>query len=338
MASTTGSIGSSTVGAAIARPPIRAAWAVLLIAAAIGLAATFLAQRYLRTQVDEINARAQFETVPLVVASSALGKGTHLTEANVAIRPVPREWAHSNAITPEQFERIGNAVLAYPVRVGEPILWAQLESDKAPTFSARLAPGRRAVTMPIDEVSSISGMVQPGDLIDLMLTIRRGARDLAFILQQSVPVLATGTQVEQSGTGEAGRRSFTTLTLDTTPEDAKRVIAAREVGKLTALLRAPGDRAQVAEARDDAITLLGLAPPLRQASPLVPIIYGGAPLHDVQRLPPGTASSASVVSAPGAITDAAPNPEARNPARIATRIAAPIAAPASSDRGLAFNR
>ncbi len=197
MSSTTDANGMATG----TRPGISAPWVVLVVAAAIGLAAALLAQRYLRTQVEEINARAQVETVPLVVASSALEKGAHLTSANVAVRPVPRAWAHSNAITPEQFERLDNAVLAFPARIGEPIVWLQLESDKAPTFSARLAPGRRAVTVPIDEVSSISGMVQPGDLIDLMLTIRRGARDLAFVLQQSVPVLATGTQVEQKRNG-----------------------------------------------------------------------------------------------------------------------------------------
>jgi len=152
-------------------------------------------------------------------------------------------------------------------------------------------------------------------------------------LQQSVPVLATGTQVEQSGTGEAGRRSFTTLTLDTTPEDAKRVIAAREVGKLTALLRAPGDRAQVAEARDDAITLLGLAPPLRQASPLVPIIYGGAPLRDVPRLPllaaPGTSSAAGAAAVgdiPGGATTNKPKAQW------------PAASLAAGDRRLAADR
>jgi len=332
-----GSTVGAPAGATTTRSRISAAWVVLLVAAAIGLAAAFLAQRYLRTQVDEINARAQFETVPLVVASSALGKGTHLTEANVAIRPVPREWAHSNAITPEQFEQLqferpDSAVLAFPARVGEPIVWAQLESDKAPTFSARLASGRRAVTVPIDEVSSISGMVQPGDLIDLMLTIRRGARDLTFVLQQSVPVLATGTQVEQGQTSEAGRRSFTTLTLDTTPEDAKRVIAAREVGKLTALLRAPGDRAQVSEARDDVITLLGLAPPLRHASPLVPIIYGGAPLRDVPRLPMAAAPAAS----PTAAAPAAAAPGAAKTDK--PKAAWPAAALAASDRGLAFDR
>ncbi len=131
-----------------------------------------------------------------------------------------------------------------------------------PTFSARVSSGRRAVTVPVDEISSISGLVEPGDRIDIMVTVRREARQLAFILLQSVPVLATGTKVEQGTDGREGaRRTFTTITLDVNAEQARQVIAAREIGKITALLRAPGDRGAVSGSRDDAAALLGLAPP-----------------------------------------------------------------------------
>ena len=131
-----------------------------------------------------------------------------------------------------------------------------------PTFSARVGAGRRAVTVPVDEISSISGLVEPGDRIDIMVTLRRDNRQLAFVLMQSVPVLATGTKVEQGSDGRDGsRRTFTTITLDVNAEQARQVIAAREIGKITALLRAPGDRGAVSASRDDAAALLGLASP-----------------------------------------------------------------------------
>ena len=62
-------------------------------------------------------------------------------------------------------------VAAGPAAAGEPILWAQLEGRRAPTFSARLQSGQRAVTVPVDEISSLSGMVEPGDRIAQVMVL-----------------------------------------------------------------------------------------------------------------------------------------------------------------------
>ncbi len=260
------------------RLKINKTWIVLGVALVVGGGAAFMANSYLRAQVEEIEARGKGESVKLVVAKRDMPKGATLGADVLAVRNVPREWAHSNAVTPEQFDRIERGALAYPAKRGEPLLWSQLEGDKVPTFSARVGPGRRAVTVPVDEISSISGLVEPGDRIDIMVTVRRDNRQLAFVLMQSVPVLATGTKVEQGTDARDGsRRTFTTITLDVNAEQARQVIAAREIGKITALLRAPGDRGAVSGSRDDAAALLGLAAPTvtipRRG---VQIIYGGS--------------------------------------------------------------
>jgi len=293
------------------RLKINKTWIVLGVALVVGGGAAFMANSYLRAQVEEIESRGKGENVKLVVAKKDMPKGATLGPDSLAVRNVPREWAHSNAVTPEQFDRIDRGALAYPAKRGEPLLWAQLEGDKVPTFSARVGAGRRAVTVPVDEISSISGLVEPGDRIDIMVTVRREARQLAFILLQSVPVLATGTKVEQGNDGRDGsRRTFTTITLDVNAEQARQVIAAREIGKITALLRAPGDRGAVSGSRDDAAALLGLAPPTVFAARRgVQIIYGGtartqaiAPLPgavDTRASVPGSAAAVPVAAAPG---------------------------------------
>lgn len=289
-------------------------WLVLAIALVVGGLTAFLAQRYLRTQVEEIEARARGELVKLVVAKSDLAKGAAVGSVNLAVREVPREWAHSNAVTPEQFDRIDNGVLAYPARRGEPLLWSQLEGEKVPTFSARLTTGRRAVTVPVDEISSISGLVEPGDRIDLMVTVRRDNRQIAFVLLQSVPVLATGTKVEQGDARDGRARTFTTITLDVNAEQARQVIAAREIGKITALLRAPGDKGAVSGARDDAAALLGLVAPASAARRGVPVIYGGmGPVRAIPKLEGAAAAqpgAPKLPSAPSGVVAAADAPAA----------------------------
>lgn len=260
-------------------------WIVLIAALSVGGLAAFGAKNYLGAQMAEIEAREKNKAmVQMVVAKTDLGKGSALSADNVAVRPVPKEWAHSSAITPDQFGRAEGSVLAYAANSGEPLIWSQLEGQRTPTFSARLGQGRRAVTVPVDEISSLSGMVEPGDLIDIVVSLKKDNKNFTFTLLQSVTVLATGTKASPDDQDPGARHTFTTITLDTTPEDAKRVIAAREVGRVTALLRAPNDASSVSRDRSDALSLLGLASGFASTGSSVPVIYGGGPITEGQRM------------------------------------------------------
>ncbi len=264
-------------------------WLILALALAVGIVAAYGVSRYLKLQMDEIEARGKSQKMTRVlVPKSDLAKGTEISTALVAVREVPAEWAHSNAISPDQFARVENQRLAYPAVHGEMILWSMLERERASTFSSRLASGRRAITVPVDEVNSISGMIQPGDHIDLMVSAKRDNRVFLFPLLQNVVVLATGARAVIESDGKEGRRAFTTITLDASPVEAQLVLAAREVGKIAALLRAPGDKVIGSAARRDALALLGIGDPeSAPESGSVPVLYGGTgKLKDVAKLNP----------------------------------------------------
>jgi pilus assembly protein CpaB len=241
--------------------------AVLGIALVIGVLAALGARDYLASQVEAVQALNRVPTVDVVVAKTSLAAGAVLSRDNVAVRQVPRDYAHSTAIVPADFERVEGRPVAYAVRPGEMIFWGLMETKRAPTFSARVKAGRRAITVPVDEINSISGLLEPGDLIDLLAsTDHDGHRKVRPLLQQ-VRVLATGQRsADDPKTGE--RRSYSTVTLDTTPEQAQDIIVAREDGKLTALLRNPQDEAQAQQRRAAA------APAARPRRP-IPILYGG---------------------------------------------------------------
>lgn len=247
-------------------------WITLAVAALLGLAAAWLAMRHVEQRVADIEQQARQPMAQAVVARETLAAGARVTHDNVAVREVPREWLHSAAITPEQFDRAAGAALAFPARGGEPLLWSQLKGERAARFSARLAPGRRAVTVPVDQLSSISGLLEPGDVIDLVLDVAKDGRRFSFPLLQEVSVLATGSRV---GGAESGEADFTTITLELDPDQAGRLLAARSVGSLSAVLRPPGDRHHAARPRGDAFALLGLDDPPSAPPPSVPVIYGG---------------------------------------------------------------
>ncbi len=253
-------------------------WIVLGVALAAGLAAALGAKHYLANQMAAIEARAKGKTVAIVVAKRDLAKGTRLSAESLAVRPVPQDFAHSAAVVPEQFDGIDGQVLAYPVKSGEMIFWGLLESRKSAGFSSRVESGRRAMTVQVDEINSISGLLEPGDAIDLMVTIDQRGRKITFPLVQNVKVMATGQRsVDDKKSGE--RRQYSSVTLDTTPEQAQIVIVAREAGRITALLRNPQDRKAMSNVRRDLAALLGIRNGKDEVfdndERQVPVLYGG---------------------------------------------------------------
>lgn len=254
-------------------------WVVLGVAIGIGLLAAWIARSYLVNRIDEIESQNRGKNVQLVVAKSDLPRGARLSSENLAVRPVPMDYSHSSAILPEHFERIEGQTLAVAVKKGDLIFWPLLEGKKAPTFSARVDSGRRAITVAVDEINSISGLLEPGDLIDLMVSFDRKGRKNTLMLMQGVRVLATGQRsTDDPKSGE--RRMYSTVTLDTDPQQAQQVVLAREVGRLTALMRNPNDVPTSLHSMVDLAALLAPAEPASApTAPLtareVPVLYGG---------------------------------------------------------------
>ncbi len=256
-------------------------WLILIAALVVGGFAAYGTKSYISNKVEDIEARNRDKDfVELVVPKKDLEKGAILSSDNMAVRKIPKQWAVSGAITPQQFNRASGAVLAFDAKQGETVTWSQVVGEKAAIFSTKLDIGRRAVTVPVDAVSSISGLLQPDDLIDIVISLKRNKRNYTFTLLQSVRVLATGKKVSQDTTDKNGRPvTFTTVTLDTSPENAKKLIAARQMGKVTALLRAPGDVESISSDLASAEDLLGIGMPDTFGLSSVPVIYGGGEIN-----------------------------------------------------------
>jgi pilus assembly protein CpaB len=267
------------------RPPFRLDRSTVLLIAAVatGLVAAAAARHYLRDRAAAIEAGARTATVPVVVAKADLPRGTALSAETLAVREVPQAWVQSGAVQPVQFDRVVGDRLAHPLRSGEMLMWSQIEVRRTPTFSARVEAGRRAVTVPVDEISSISGLLEPGDRIDLLVTLDRVGRRQTVTVLQDVSVLATGQRADEEPRGGGDRRLYTTVTLDTDPAQARNLVLARESGRLTALLRSPGDRSPAGPVVDDlAVWLAGDAPAMRSPggaagapASRVLVLYGG---------------------------------------------------------------
>jgi pilus assembly protein CpaB len=268
---------------------INRSWVILAGAIVFGGLAVFAASRYISQTLATERAKLapQVEMVDVVVAKGDLERGTHVGPENMAVRPVPREYVPGSAVTPDVFANVEGARLSVDMRGGEVLLRGTLEGADEATFAHKVRDGVRAMTVAVDEVNSVSGLLQPGDRIDLFFTARppRGgfqqAPETTMVLMQNVVLLATGRQVRPSigDNGQPGvSRSYSTVTLEASPRDAQRLILAQKSGTLTAVLRGPADQAPLQAAAMDSRDLFGVPAARRVArasGPTAEIIIGG---------------------------------------------------------------
>jgi pilus assembly protein CpaB len=223
-------------------------WLLLTGAIVIGAIAFFLSYSAINTKIKQLDEDANKGKVmaSVVVASRNLQPGELINSSSVSLRKIPQEFINSSSITGENFESVDGQGLLLAVKAGEPILTSYTVTRGGAYFSGTLKPGRRALTIEVDEISSISGMLRAGDKIDILVTAKQPKKvgiaaatdDMTFPLLSNLSVLATGQA--QRGSGNAAV-TYTHITLDVTPDEASSIIAAKTGGKMTAVLRSPKD-------------------------------------------------------------------------------------------------
>ncbi len=240
-------------------------------------------QRYLDERLEAERARLTPETVVMesvVVARHDLTKGDPISADTMAIRSIPRAYAVSAAIRPARFDHYQGGRLAVALKAGEPLLDSAVVGVDQAVFSQRLRQGIRALTISVDEVNAISGLLQPGDRVDLFFSARPpkgggAAAETTVPLLQNVLVLATGRQVRPVTDQQAGTRGYGTITVELAPLQAQQVVVAQRAGRITAVLRHPDDRRLESAARMDLRQLFGQAEPVSTGRRGPQMIVGG---------------------------------------------------------------
>ena len=149
---------------------------VPLIAGAVGLGivAALMAMLYLNAKEAQLKAKYEQEktgSVTVVVANKDLAKGMEIRKSDFSARPVPREFVHDDAIYPNDFGRyVGRAIIAN-LGQGKTLLKSFVDDDFPRDFSDIIPPGKRAITISVDDINSIGGFLRPGNRIDIYVNI-----------------------------------------------------------------------------------------------------------------------------------------------------------------------
>lgn len=234
-------------------PSLRALLLLGVIAIVCGTLAFWGSQRYLANYSASVERRweKRYSPVRVVVAARDLPAGHVVSIQDLASRDMPSAFIPASSWRPEDITALEGRALAVAISRGDPVTRSVLIEQDERALAARLRPGARAVTVPVDDVSSQGGLVRPGDRIDLLLAEEsvEGVDRCVTVrpLLESLAVLATGREqsAEVGSEGGAGR-GYSTITLDASPDQAQALAAALRVGELIPLLRGPRDEAPAA--------------------------------------------------------------------------------------------
>ncbi len=235
----------------------------LWISIAAALFAIFLLYSWSQEQKMQM-AKKFGSTKRVVVAKENIFEMETVNESKLEYLDQPVDFIQPEAIS-EPEEAIGQ-VAAVPIMKGEQLVKTKLLLPGPYTgLSFEVSPGKRAITVPVDDMRGVSKLVRPGDRIDIVAALDHGkgseAKREVRTIMQDVIILATGVNIvnqlprrfEIDADGKTvnrvrlnGTTTFTTITIEAKPDEVQQLvyILATSPGSLFTTLRHPNDRIQ----------------------------------------------------------------------------------------------
>src|SRR3989338_7848698 len=238
-----------------------------IVAGAFALAAAILSwvmlsqeRVRLANQAKQNLAAFQENTVDIVLAKADIPSGKLISENMLYTQRVDKNSLPAEAATSvaRVVDRISTVLIKekYMIPVDK-LVWP---TTKETTLAAKTPIGKRAMTISVDNISSLLGMIKPGDYVDVIGIIplpvevdgKQAAEPATVPLFQNVLILSVGTELGAASEKESVSRrkasEFTPkesaaplITLSLSPEEANILAFVKEQGKIQLILRSPGD-------------------------------------------------------------------------------------------------
>lgn len=240
---------------------------LLLASTALGLIAYSANASKPQIEVAAKEVVAQPVTVGYFVAARPLARGTLARNEDFATRSAEPDRVPPGAIidTPDAKAGLPGSLVRNFMEAGSPITLQDILRPKDRGFLASvLAPDSRAISIKVDEESGVSGLIRPGDYVDVLLTqafekadpARRSMNEATLakseerILAKSemilanIRVIAIDQEIAQGGrpaSAVVGKQAQT-VSLELTSEQVKTVIVAKQLGTLSLAVRAAAEQ------------------------------------------------------------------------------------------------
>ncbi len=228
------------------------AGALLLVAAGV---AWSLVQK---TEPPATEAKRVKNTLDVVIAVRDLRVGDPISEKDVVVRAMTPGMAPAEGT----FSTLGDVVGRTPrerVLANEPVREERIaRPDQGIGLNAIVTPGKRAMTVATSPEDAVAGLLQPGNYVDIIVTIKPESPAAAEskwatdTILEALKVLAVGGAPAGPQPGEAkggsaapkdtpARKLKPSITLEVTPEEAEKLALALSQGEIYVVLRSDID-------------------------------------------------------------------------------------------------
>ncbi|MDP2940604.1 MAG: Flp pilus assembly protein CpaB [Candidatus Omnitrophota bacterium] len=237
---------------------------VLIIAGVMALLAAVLMFLYLQQEKAKIESDKPVmpaaEEVSILQATKDISRGQIVEKNAVVFKKIPVNFIQPGAIS--NLDAAVGKIALVDILSGEQITTTKLAnpatsltaSSSASTLSMMTPPGKRAITISIEPLMAVGGMVRPGDYVDVLANFplpqevggKQTVQLVTVTLFQNVLILAVGTQI-RGPTSRGAKQDTTvspeqnTITVALSPQEAELISFAQEQGKLRLILRPPLD-------------------------------------------------------------------------------------------------
>ncbi|WP_045211608.1 Flp pilus assembly protein CpaB [Desulfonatronovibrio magnus] len=243
----------------------------LLISLLVAVFAVIMLMNYISSRERAILELAT--PVQVVAALRDMPEGTRVEPGMIELVTVPQKYVQPGAFN--DIQRVVNRSVNVPVLRGTQVLESMFFDVEIEGIAPKIPTGKRAFSIFVTDVTSVGQLIQPGDMVDIMVTVEIGSFQdgravseevitktaleniLVLAVDQTSSVRRTGTasgssqqapgSVFSAGNTAAGSRStqIKTLSLSVSPREVQILNLSQEIGTLSASLRSSFDTGQV---------------------------------------------------------------------------------------------
>lgn len=175
-------------------------------------------------------------TMQVLVAVKEIPAGVPLDPESVTFKEMLITSVPEDAVTqPEQYQDLALKTKAFP---GEFILESNLGENLV--ASRDIPAGMRVVSVPVNSTTAVAGFVQPGDRVDVLVTLKSQREVRTATILEYIEVFAAD-KTREAGS-EDGTGIYKNISLLVTPEQSMVIRLAGSQGELHFALRHPEDK------------------------------------------------------------------------------------------------
>jgi pilus assembly protein CpaB len=227
--------------------------ALLMGAAVVAIVTALMAKSmFSASTAPQAQAAAVVPVGPeVLVATRPLPVGTIIQADAFKFQPWPKDLVQNVYYIKgdTQPEKLFGSVVRSEITAGQPVTQGSLVQPGDRGFlAAALGPGMRAVTVSVNSSSGVAGFVFPGDRIDLVLThtVIGGGNGqplkVSETIVRNIRVLATDQRTDSKDEeGKTEVKTFSNVTIETTPKISEKIAVAQTMGQLSLSLRSIAD-------------------------------------------------------------------------------------------------